>query len=332
MKVIIDAYGGDNAPLEIVKGAALAVKEYGVEVVLCGKEQELEELMAAEDISFNGITFVDAPLVMPVEADPTEILKAYDESSMAVGMKLLADGGGDAFVTAGSTGAAVVGATLIVKRIKGIRRPAIATVIPSSTGNYMLMDAGANAECRPEMLAQFGIMGSIYMERLMGIESPRVAMINIGAEENKGLDLQIDASKILREAPVNFIGNVEARELPLGGCDVAVTDGFTGNVVLKLTEGMGKMLMNELRAIFLKSFKTKLAASFLMSGVKAFRRRMDYTEYGGAPLMGICKPVIKAHGSSNAQAIKNAVRQAKMVHDKNVIAEITAALQNISKE
>ena len=329
MKVIIDAYGGDNAPLEIVKGAALAVKEYGVDVILCGKEQELEDLMAAEDISFNGITIEDASLVMPVEADPTDILKAYDESSMAVGLKLLADGAGDAFVTAGSTGAAVVGATLIVKRIKGIKRPAIATVIPTTTGNYMLMDAGANTECRPEMLAQFGIMGSIYMERLMGVNNPRVAMINIGTEENKGLDLQIDASKILRDAPVNFIGNMEARDLPLGACDVAVTDGFTGNIVLKLTEGMGKMFMNELREILLKNIKTKIAASMLMGGIKSFRRRMDYTEHGGAPLMGICKPVIKAHGSSNANAIKNAVRQAKMVYDKNVIAEITTALQNI---
>ena len=329
MKVIIDAYGGDNAPLEIVRGAALAVKEYGVEVILCGNEEELEDLMDEYAISMKNIKIVDAPLVMPVEAEPTDILKAYDKSSMAVGMKLLASGEGDAFVTAGSTGAAVVGATLIVKRIKGIKRPAIATVIPTSTGNYMLMDAGANAECRPEMLTQFGIMGSIYMERITGVGKPRVAMVNIGAEENKGLDLQIEAAKLLKEAPVNFIGNIEARDLPLGGCDVAVADGFTGNVILKLTEGMGKMLMGELKAILLKNAITKLAAAVLIGGIKSFRKRMDYTEYGGAPLMGIAKPVIKAHGSSNAVAIKNAVRQAKIMYDKDVIAEITKALQNI---
>ena len=181
MKVIIDAYGGDNAPLEILKGTALAVKEYGVEAVLCGDEAELRELCAGSAISLDGVSFAQAPLSMPVEADPTEIRGSYADSSLAVGMRLLADGGGYAFVTAGSTGAAVVGASLIVKRLKGIKRAALGSVIPNTDSFYMLLDIGANAECRPEMLQQFGIMGSIYMEKVMGVKQPRVGLINIGA-------------------------------------------------------------------------------------------------------------------------------------------------------
>lgn len=326
MKVIVDAFGGDNAPLEIVKGAAEAAAEYGVEIVLCGDEKSLRKLMAEQNISMNGMGFAQAASVMPVEAEPTEILKSYKDSSMAVGMKLLADGGGDAFVTAGSTGAAVVGASLIVKRIKGVKRPALAPIIPDATGCHMLIDIGANSECRPEMLAQFGIMGSAYMETFMGVKNPRVGLVNIGAEETKGLNLHIEANKLMKSAPINFVGNVEARDLPLGGCDVAVTDGFTGNIILKHTEGMGKFFAMELKKILLGSFTSKLAALILKKSVDEFKKKMDYTEYGGTPLLGIAKPVIKAHGSSNAKALKNAVRQAKNMYDNNVIEKIGQAL------
>lgn len=332
LKIIIDAYGGDNAPLEILKGTVQAVAEYGVEAVLCGREAELRELAAGCGVSLEGISFLHADAGMPAEAEPTEILKSHSGSSMAVGMKLLAEGGGDAFVTAGSTGAAVVGASLIVKRIKGIKRPALGTVIPTSTGCYMLLDVGANTECRPEMLTQFGVMGSVYMEKLMGITNPQVGLVNIGTEDNKGLDLQVETAKLLRKAPVQFVGNVEARELPLGGCDVAVADGFTGNILLKLTEGMGKMMSVELKKILLRNAVSKVAAVFLKDGVMEFRARMDYTEYGGAPLLGIAKPVIKAHGSSNAKAVKNAVRQAKMVCERQVIDVIRASLDGLTKK
>lgn len=326
MRVIVDAYGGDNAPLEIVKGTALAVQEYGIEAILCGDEVELRALAAQNGIALDKIGFVPAENNIPVEADPTEILKSYSDCSMAAGLKLLAESGGDAFVSAGSTGALVVGATMIVKRLKGVKRAALATVIPSTVGNYMLVDIGANAECRPEMLMQFGVMGSVYMEKVMGVSNPKVGMVNIGTEETKGLALQIDAGKLLREAPVNFIGNVEARELPLGGCDVAVTDGFTGNIILKLTEGMGKMMSVEMKRIFLRNAMSKLAAAVVHGGVQDFRARMDYTEHGGAPLMGLTKPVIKAHGSSNAKAIKNAIRQAKKVCDIGMIDVMQTAL------
>lgn len=328
MKVIVDAFGGDNAPLEIVLGVAAAISEYGVEAVLCGDKQSLRTLIAAQNIPMNGISFAHAKSVMPVEAEPTEILKSYKDSSMAVGMKLLADGGGDAFVTAGSTGAAVVGASLIVKRIKGVKRPALAPIIPDAKGCHMMIDIGANAECRPEMLVQFGVMGSAYMKTFLGVENPRVGLVNIGAEETKGLSLHVEANKLMKSAPINFIGNVEARDLPLGGCDVAVTDGFVGNILLKHTEGMAKFFSAELKNILLASTTSKLAALILKKGIDGFKKKMDYSEYGGTPLLGIAKPVIKAHGSSNARAIKNAVRQAKSMCDNDVIAKIGATLSN----
>lgn len=326
MNIILDAHGGDHAPLEVVKGAAMAVKEYGVQLTLTGREEEIRAAAQQAEVSLEGIEVVSAPLIMPVEADPTQVLKEYADSSLAVGMTLLAEGKGAAFVTAGSTGAAVVGASLIVKRLKGIKRAALATCIPAMKTPYLLIDMGANAECRPEMLLQFGIMGSAYMSRVMKVENPRVGVVNIGAEETKGLSLQIETGKLLREAPVNFIGNVEARELPLSGCDVAVCDGFTGNVVLKLTEGMGKWISQELKNMLLKNVKTKFAALLIKDGVEGFRKQMDYTEYGGAPLLGIAKPVIKAHGSSNAKAFMNAVRQAKLMVENDMIATISQAL------
>ncbi|MCL2055809.1 MAG: phosphate acyltransferase PlsX [Oscillospiraceae bacterium] len=326
MKIIIDAYGGDNAPLEILKGTAQAISELDVTALVCGREAKLRALAEKEGIALSGMDFLEAPLAMPVEAEPTEILKSYSTSSMAAAFKALADGQGDAVVTAGSTGALCVGGTLIVKRIKGIKRPALAPIIPAAKGTYMLLDVGANVECRPEMLRQFAVMGAVYMERVMGVKNPRVGIVNIGTEENKGTALQIEAGKLLRDSRLNFIGNIEARELPLGGCDVAVTDGFTGNIVLKLTEGMGKAFSGELKAMLLSSAKTKIAALLLKNALGGFKAKMDYTEHGGAPLMGTAKPVIKAHGSSNAKAFKNAIRQAKLFCEQDVISEIGAAV------
>lgn len=328
----MDGFGGDNAPVEVLKGVSAAISEYGVTAVVCGDEKTLRNLANAQNIPIDGMEFLQADSVMPVEAEPAEILKAYSNSSMAVGMKLLAEGGGDAFVTAGSTGAAVVGASLIVKRIKGVKRPALAPIIPDATGCHMLIDIGANAECRPEMLVQFGIMGAAYMKTFMGTENPRVGLVNIGAEETKGLDLQVGAYKLMQKAPINFIGNVEARDLPLGGCDVAVTDGFTGNIILKHAEGMGKFFAAELKKILLGSFTSKLAALVLKKSVDSFRKKMDYAEYGGTPLMGISKPVIKAHGSSNAKAFKNAIGQAKSMCENNVIEQIKQSLAGSGKD
>lgn len=304
----------------------MAVQEYGIDIIACGNEQTIREVCTKESISLDRISVTHVEKVIPVDMEPTEVVKSYDDCTMAVGLKMLANGEGDAFVSAGSTGAIVVGASLFVKRIKGIKRAALAAAIPCKDGCYMLLDIGANSECRPEMLMQFGLMGSIYMENVMGVPSPRVGMINIGTEESKGNELQISANALLAEAPVNFIGNVEPRYLPVKCCDVAVCDGFTGNVVLKLTEGLGKWFAGELKGLFMEGALSKMGYLCVRNGIANFRKKMDYKEYGGAPLMGTVKPVIKAHGSSDARAVKNAIRQAKEYTERRVISQIEASL------
>ena len=324
MKVIIDMYGGDNAPKAPILGAAMAAKELGVDIVAVGNEAEMRKI--CEENGISGFEFIDAPLVMPVCAEPTEVMKSYKESSLAVGLRSLAEGRGDAFVSAGSTGAIVVGATLIVKRIKGIKRAALASVIPGLDRSYMLLDLGANVECRPEMLCQFASMGSIYMNKLEGVESPEVGLINIGAEESKGGELQKEAYQLMKSASFNFIGNIEPRDLPKGVCDVAVADGWTGNIVLKLTEGLVSAFGKKLKGVMMSSLLTKLGALTMKGALTDFKKSMDYTERGGAPLLGIAKPVIKAHGSSDPKAFMNAIRQAKNFYEQDVIGTISAAV------
>ena len=333
MKIWIDGFGGDHAPDEVLKGAADAVREYGVEVTVVGDEKVLRERMGVLGIVQSGLSFCDAPDVVPMEADPAAVLKQYPNSSMVRGLERLRDGEGDAFVSAGSTGALMVASTLVVKRMKGVARAAIATPIPTDApaGMTLLLDSGANVECRPEMLAGFGIMGSVYMHRIAGVENPRVGLINVGTEETKGTDTLKAAYHLLEAAPVNFVGNVEAREFPLGGCDVAVTDGLVGNVMLKLTEGWGKAFSDMIRSMFKKNGASKLAAMLVKDGLREFKGRLDYTEHGGAPLLGLRRPVIKAHGSSNAKAFKNAIRQAKGFAERDVIVEIESALATLKK-
>ena len=324
MKVIIDMYGGDNAPKAPILGAAMAAKELGVDIVAVGNEAEMRKI--CEENGISGFEFIDAPLVMPVCAEPTEVMKSYKESSLAVGLRALAEGRGDAYVSAGSTGAIVVGATLIVKRIKGIKRAALASVIPGLDRSYMLLDLGANVECRPEMLCQFASMGSIYMNKVEGVPNPEVGLINIGAEESKGGELQKEAYKLLKKSDLNFIGNVEPRDLPKGVCDVAVADGWTGNIVLKLTEGLVSAFGKKLKGVMMSSLLTKLGALTMKGALTDFKKSMDYTERGGAPLLGIAKPVIKAHGSSDPKAFMNAIRQAKAFYEQDVIGTISAAV------
>ncbi|MBQ3561840.1 MAG: phosphate acyltransferase PlsX [Oscillospiraceae bacterium] len=332
MKIIMDMYGGDNAPLAPLKGAEMAVKELGTEIIAVGNEAEMKKICEEENISTKGFTFVDAPLVMPVCAEPTSALKEYKESSLVKGLELLAAGEGDAYVGAGSTGAIVVAATLIVKRIKGIKRAALASVLPGMEKDYMLLDLGANVECRPEMLNQFGMMGSVYMQSVQGIENPTVGLINIGVEESKGTQLQKDAFELMKKANYNFIGNVEVRDVPAGACDVAVADGWTGNIVLKVIEGLGKSFGKMLKAMLMKNLFTKLSALFLKDGIKGFKNKVDSSTRGGAPLLGIAKPVIKAHGNSNPVAFKNAVKQAKIFVETDVNGTISAALAKMKEE
>ena len=335
MNIIIDAFGGDNAPLEVIKGSIDAHRDFKVDVTLVGDENRIKKCAADNGLDITGLKIRHADTVIDICEEPTEVIKGKNDCSMAVGMKMLADGEGDAFVSAGSTGAIVVGATFIVKRIKGIKRPALATILPTAGAPTMLLDCGANAECRPEMLVQFGIMGSAYMNKIIGVDKPRVGLANIGAEETKGRELDKEAHQLLKSAPVNFIGNLEARQLPLGDCDVCVADGFTGNMMLKLFEGSAKFFAGEFKNILTSGFKSKIAALMVMKNIKAFKKKTDYTEYGGAPLLGTARPVIKAHGSSNAKAFYNAIRQAKLFCERNVIEEITSAvasMKNTGKE
>lgn len=329
MRIAVDAFGGDNAPDEILRGCVLAVKEYGVEVFVTGDETLIKNRMAALNLSTEGITVVHADGVIAVEDDPMEIRKAKRNSSMGMAFNLVMEGKADAFVSAGSTAALVVGGTMLVGRIKGVKRPALAPILPSSKSNYILLDGGANLECRPEILLQFGIMGSVYMNKVIGVKNPKVALLNVGTEETKGRTLELEAYNLLLHSSLNFIGNIEGREAALGDCDVLVTDGFTGNVYLKAVEGMGKFMKISLKNLFYRNFMTKLGALFTMSGIKALSKQMDYKETGGSPLLGTAKPVIKAHGSSDAFAFKNAIRQAKEFIENDVIHEIQANLATI---
>lgn len=308
MKIIVDAFGGDNAPLEIIKGCAQAVEEYGIEIILTGSENIIKQVAGDNTISLRNMTIVNTTQVISPNDDPRVVIKEKKESSMAVGFALLAQDKGDAFISAGNSGAIVMGSSMIIKRIKGIKRPAFAPLIPKSEGCLMLADGGANNECRPEMLQQFGIMGSIYMEKVMGIQNPRVGLANVGTEEYKGGPLQKEAFDLLKNSPINFVGNVEGRDIPLNGCDVLVTDGFTGNLILKTYEGVAMAVMSKIKGVFKKNLKTKLAAGLIMSDLKEMAKEIDYNEYGGAPIMGVKKPVFKAHGSAKAKTFKSAIR------------------------
>lgn len=327
MKIIIDAFGGDHAPLEIIKGAVDAKKEYGVEILLTGDEKAIRGVAMANGVDIDGIEIVHAPDVITMEDEANAVLKEKPQSSMAVGLQLLASGKGDGFVSAGNSGALCVGATLIVKRIKGIKRPGFAPVMPHfGNGCFMLCDGGANLECRPEMLKQYALMGSVYMEKVMGIGNPRVGLANVGTEPHKGTELQHQVYGLLEESGLNFIGNVEGREVPFGACDVLVCDGFTGNLILKTYEGVAKALMGEIKHLFTKSLKNKLAAGLVYSDLQKMKTQFDYNEYGGAPIMGTLKPVFKAHGSAKAKTVRNAIRLTKEYIEADVINEIASSL------
>ncbi|MBR7081639.1 MAG: phosphate acyltransferase PlsX [Oscillospiraceae bacterium] len=316
MRIIVDAMGGDNAPMAAVEGAVMAAREFDTRIILTGRVEEILKCFEAlgEKELPRGIEIADAPEVVEMEDDPASVIRTKPDSSMAVGLKMLRDGAADAMVSAGSTGALLSGATLITKRIRGIRRAALAPFLPNKGDGVLLIDCGANAECNPEYLLQFAFMGSYYAKTMLGFESPSVGLLNIGAEETKGTELQRGSYALLRAAGdagrINFVGNVEAREVMLGACDVIVTDGFSGNIFLKGMEGVGMFIMSEVKNVFMKSKKTKIAAAMVKDELSALKKKMDPSEIGGTALLGISKPVIKAHGSSDAYAIRSAIMQA----------------------
>lgn len=333
MKIIIDAMGGDNAPLEIVKGALNAQKRFGVDIVLTGDEAAIRDAARAcgVDVLPDSVTVVPTAETVEMCDDPSTVFRRKKNTSMGVGLTMLREGEGDALVSAGSTGALLTGATLITKRVRGIRRAAMAPVIPTTTGSAVLIDCGANAECTPEYLLQFAYLGNFYAKRVLGVAEPRVGLLNIGAEDSKGTALQKETLALLKKADadghLHFIGNIEAKEAIKGGCDVIVCDGFSGNVLLKTMEGVGSFAGSALKNIFKKNLLTKLAAALVLPGLNDFKAKLDPNKVGGTAFIGIAKPVIKAHGASNAEAIENAVGQAVAFVRSGLIADIEANVE-----
>lgn len=326
MKIAVDAFGGDNAPLAVIEGAAKASQEFGADIILTGNEEIIRKVAAENSIDISKMEIVHTEEIFDMHDQPTDIVRSKKNTSLGLALQLVADGKADAFVSAGSTGAVVAGATFIIKRIKGVKRPALGTMMPSRTRRFMLMDCGANAECRPEMLQQFGVMASIYLHNVEGVENPQIGLLNIGTEDTKGTPLQIEAYKLLKDSPINFIGNVEARELPAGACDAAIADGYSGNIALKLYEGVAMNLMKMVKGVFLTNIKTKIAYLLAKKPLMGLKKFADYGDVGGAPLLGVKKPVIKAHGGSDARCIRSAIRQAMLCVENDVIGKISADL------
>ena len=338
MKIILDAMGGDNAPLAPVMGAVQAAKDFGAEITLVGRGEAILEVLRTNGIDTlpAGVEIANADDVVDMHDDPARVIRQKPNSSMVVGLKMLADGQGDAFISAGSTGALLTGATLLVKRVKGIRRAAMGPAMPNKAGGKtIILDCGANAECTPEFLLQFGLVGSLYAKRSFGVENPKVGLLNNGSEDTKGTPLQKEAYVLLKEAGekglINFVGNVEARDVPLGAVDVIVCDGFAGNVLLKSIEGTAMFMGSLMSKMFKKNLFSKLAALLVMKDIKAFKKLLDYREIGGTPFLGIRKPVIKAHGSSDTLAFRNAVHQAMEVASNDITAELEQMLSTVKE-
>ena len=339
MKIIMDAMGGDNAPQAPVLGAVEAAKTYGTRITLVGRGEEILAVLkqaGIEDLP-DGIEICNADDVVDMHDDPASVIHKRKNSSMVIGLKMLAEGQGDAFISAGSTGALLTGATLIVKRVKGIRRAAMGPAMPNKTGGKtVILDCGANAECTPEFLLQFGLVGSLYVKKTFGIENPKVGLLNIGTEDSKGTPLQKEAYGLLKQAAdqglINFVGNVEARDVPLGVVDVVVCDGFSGNVLLKSIEGtamfMGSLMKHK---IFKRNILSVIGYLFCKKGVNEVMGMLDYRTIGGTEFLGIRKPVIKAHGSSDAVAFRNAVRQAEVAASGDISAELEIGLQKLAQ-
>ena len=338
MKIILDAMGGDHAPEAPVLGAIEAARTFGTQITLVGRGEEILSVMRKHGIENlpEGMEIANADDVVDMHDDPGSVIHKRKNSSMVIGLKMLADGQGDAFVSAGSTGALLTGATLLVKRVKGIRRAAMGPAFPNKAGGKtVICDCGANAECTPEFLLQFGLVGSLFAKKSLGVENPKVGLLNIGTEDSKGTPLQKEAYAKLQKAHdqglLNFVGNVEARDVPLGAVDVVVCDGFSGNVLLKSIEGTAMFMGSLMSKMFKKNVLSKLAAVLVMKDIKAFKKLLDYREIGGTQFLGIKKPVIKAHGSSDVLAFRNAIRQAEEATKADFCAELEQALAKIKE-
>ena len=332
MKIIVDGMGGDNAPAAVVEGAVLASRAIPHHIALIGKEELLAAELKKHSYEAEKISIIDATEVISNEEAPVRAVRSKKDSSIVKGINMVKNGEGDIFVSAGSTGALLAGGLFILGRIPGIDRPALASVYPIIGGRAsLLVDAGANSDCKPNNLLEFGIMGNIYMEKVLGRKNPTVGLVNIGAEASKGSTLTKAAYSLLEQSDMNFIGNVEGRDVPAGACDVIVTDGFSGNVLLKLTEGMALQMMKTLKARFTAGVKAKLGAALLLDKIREMKQEFDYSEYGGAPILGVRGPIVKIHGSSNANAVKNTIIKAVPYAEEKVVDIIQNSVLEIEE-
>ncbi len=324
--------GGDNAPASVVEGAVLASKEISHEIVLVGQKELIIEELKKYKYDENKISIVDAREVITNDEAPVRAVRSKKDSSIVKGINMVKSGEGDIFISAGSTGALLSGGLFILGRIQGIDRPALASIYPIIGGRAsLLVDAGANSECKPNNLLEFGIMGNIYMEKVIGRENPKVGLVNIGSESRKGSTLTKAAYELLEQSDMNFIGNVEARDVPKGACDVIVTDGFTGNVILKLTEGLAWNILQVIKKKFTDGLKAKLGAALLIDKLGGLKQEFDYSSYGGAPILGVKGPIVKMHGSSGASAVKNTILKGIPYVEGNVVGTIQNSVLEIEE-
>lgn len=328
-KVVLDAMGGDNAPKEMVKGAVEAVsKEAGLKVILVGREEEITSELSSYNYKKEQIEVVNATEVIETAEPPVNAIRRKKDSSIVVGMKMVKKGEADAFVSAGSSGAILVGGQTIVGRLKGVERPPLAPLIPTEKGVSLLIDCGANVDARPSHLVQFAKMGSIYMEHIVGIKNPKVAIVNIGAEEEKGNALVKETFPLLKETKgINFTGSIEAREIPHGQADVIVCEAFTGNVILKLTEGLASTLVGKIKEGMMSTLRSKIGALLVKPALKATLKEFDASEYGGAPLLGLNGLVVKTHGSAKAKEVSNTLIQCVTFKNQKINEKIKECIQ-----
>ena len=330
MVIAIDAMGGDNAPVEIVHGAALASLNVDCKILVVGDEAAISEILKTEKYDKNKIEIINATEVITNDDKPTSAIRTKKDSSLVRAFNLLSEGKADALVSAGSTGALLTGAIHFLKRIDGVSRPALVPTLPSDKDNFIIVDTGANTNCKPKNLLEFGIMGSIYAQKVLGKENPRIGLLNIGAEEAKGNDLVKESYELLKNSGLNFVGNVEARDPVMGQCDVVVCDGFSGNILLKATEGTGLVLFKNVKELFLSNLVSKIAALMLKKGIYKLKKKMDYKEYGGAPFLGVTKCVIKAHGTSDAKTIMHTIKQANNFASSDFIQTLQEEMAKFS--
>ena len=333
MRIILDGMGGDNAPEEIVKGAVEAAKEIEDEIIIVGKPDAIEKQLKKCKYKGNQISIAPAQEVITMEDSPVKAIRHKKDSSLVVGLNMLKDGEGDMFVSAGNTGALIVGSRLLLGRIRGIDRPALASIYPDMTGGdpCMLVDAGASSESKARNMLEYGLMGSVYVEKVWGRSNPRVGLVNLGAEESKGTSVTKDAYQMLNASKLNFIGNVEGRDVPKGVCDVIVCDGFTGNVILKLTEGVSLSIFKLIKDTLKSNVKAMVGGALIKSKLSGLKDEFDYEEYGGAPVLGVSGPVIKMHGSSTARAVKSAILRGMPYAEENVVDIIKQEMLDVAE-